>query len=154
MVRLTPCFSALLCATALFASCQRAGEAAKNTINKGGEVAGQAASEFLKGAKEGVEETLALPVVLDTSLSDRGLSVGKTEATGGEGYHTLNVYLIFDRDLSDSLMAKAYDADGLEMGRVRFGVHGKAGDAAWQTITFPEQTDLEAKGKVVLERVQ
>ena len=144
--------TAALLAALLLGACDRAGEAAKNTINKSGEVAGQAASEFLKGAKEGVEETLALPVVLDASVHDRGLSIGKTEATGGDSFHTLNVYLIFDRDLSDSLMAKAYDADGLEMGRVRFAVNGKAGDAAWHTITFPEQTDLEAKGKVVIGR--
>ena len=152
MIAVRSQLAATLLAALLLGACDRAGEAAKNTINKSGEVVGQAASEFLKGAKEGVEETLALPVVLDTSLDDLGLSVGKTEATGGEGYHTLNVYLIFDRDLSDSLIAKAYDADGLEMGRVRFGVHGKAGDAVWHTITFPEQTDLEAKGKVVLGR--
>ena len=150
MIAVRSQLAATLLAALLLGACDRAGEAAKNTINKSGEVAGQAASEFLKGAKEGVEETLALPVVLDTSLDDLGLSVGKTEATGGEGYHTLNVYLIFDRDLSDSLIAKAYDADGLEMGRVRFGVHGKAGDAVWHTITFPEPTDLEAKGTVVL----
>lgn len=149
MMRPGALLAVLLCLW-LLPSCQRASEAAKNTINKGGEVAGQAASEFLKGAKEGVEETLTLPVVLDTSLEGLGLSIGKTEATGGEGYNTLNAYLIFDRDLSDSLIAKAYDADGLEMGRVRFAVNGKAGDAAWQTITFPEQTDLEAKGRVVL----
>lgn len=142
-------YGSLLLALCLVA-CDRAGEAAKNTINKGGEVAGQAASEFLKGAKEGVEETLSMPVVLDASLDGKGLGVGKTEASGGEGYHTLNVYLIFDRDLSDSLVAKAYDADGLEMGRARFSVNGKAGDASWHTIEFPEQTDLEAKGKVVI----
>lgn len=151
MARSLEPFIALLCLV-LLGACQRAGEAAKNTINKGGEVAGQAASEFLKGAKEGVEETLALPVVLDPSLDGLGLSVGKTEASGVDNYNTLNVYLMFDRDMSDTLVAKAYDADGLEMGRVRFAVSGKAGDTAWQTIAFPEQTDLEAKGKVVIGR--
>lgn len=129
-------------------ACERAGHAAKETINKGGEVAGQAASEFIKGAKEGVEKTMALTVELDTALSRRGVSLGKTEMS--DDYSALQVYIILDRDLSDTLVAKAYDADGLEMGRARFGVSGKAGDAGWHTITFPEQTDLEAKGRVVI----
>lgn len=129
-------------------ACERAGNAAKETINKGGEVAGQAASEFIKGTKEGVEKTMALTVELDTALTRRGASLGKTEMS--DDYSALQVYIILERDLSDTLVAKAYDADGLEMGRARFGVSGKAGDAGWHTITFPEQTDLEAKGKVVI----
>lgn len=129
-------------------ACERAGNAAKETISKGGEVAGQAASEFIKGAKEGVEKTMALTVELDSALGNRGVSLGKTEMS--DDYSALQVYIILERDLSDTLVAKAYDADGLEMGRARFGVSGKGGDAGWHTITFPEQTDLEAKGKVVI----
>jgi hypothetical protein len=129
--------------------CQRAGEAAKETINKGGEVAGQAASEFLKGAKEGVEETMAISVELDPSLTEKGMVMGKSEIAS-VGYSTLNVYLALDRDFNDTLLAKAFDADGLEMGRVRFGVSGRAGDAGWHALEFPQETDLEAKGRVVI----
>lgn len=141
------CFVLVFVLGALSA-CERAGNAAKQTINKGGEVAGQAASEFIKGAKEGVEKTMALTVELDSALLSRGASLGKTEMS--DDYTALQVYIILDRDLSDTLVARAYDAAGLEMGRARFGVSGKGGDAGWHTITFPEQTDLEAKGKVVI----
>ena len=145
--------TALLLATLL--GCGRAKEGVKDAINKGGEIAGQTAGEFIKGAKEGVEETFAVPVELGERPRDLGITTGQIRATaapdGGERTNVLELYLIHAKEVTDTLLAKAYDADGLEIGRARLPLHAAANSAGWCILTFPEQTDLESKGKVVLE---
>ncbi len=135
-------------------ACGRAKEGVKDAINKGGEIAGQTAGEFIKGAKEGVEETFAVSVVLGERPQALGISTGQTHATTsdqGSATSKLELYLIFARDVQDTLMVKAFDADHLEMGRARLPVIGVKDAAGWFTVTFPAQTDLESKGSVVLE---
>lgn len=135
-------------------ACGRAKDGVKDAINKGGEIAGQTAGEFIKGAKEGVEETFAVNVVLGQRVRELGISTGQTRATSGAQSSTTNqlgLYLIFSNDISDTLLVKAFDADHLEMGRATLPVKGTRSGAGWFTITFPEQTDLESKGSVVLE---
>lgn len=146
-------FHMLLLAVVL--GCGRAREGVEDAINKGGEIAGRTAGEFIKGAKEGVEETFALTVELGKRPVDLGISTGQTRATTTPGKsgntNILEVYLIHAKDVKDTLLAKAFDADLLEIGRARVPIEAMANMAGWVTITFPEQTDLESKGKVVLE---
>ena len=135
-------------------ACGRAKDGVKDAINKGGEIAGQTAGEFIKGAKEGVEETFAVNVELGERVQALGITTGQTRATSGEQSTTTNqldLYLIFSADISDTLLVKAFDADHLEMGRATLPISGTRNGAGWFTITFPEQTDLESKGSVVLE---
>ncbi|HRH39705.1 MAG TPA: hypothetical protein PK760_15250, partial [Flavobacteriales bacterium] len=69
----------ILCAAVLFAACGRVAEGAKGALNKGGEIAGTAATEVIEGVTTGVEETWNLDVVLSDELKAKGLVLGKTQ---------------------------------------------------------------------------
>lgn len=128
-------------------ACQRAKDGAKDALNASGEIAGKAASEVLEGVTTGVEETWDVDVRLDSTLAQRGVSLGRTTVTGS---NTLSVYLIADRDFNDTLAAFATGKDGVETGRARTPVALKAGMADYIDLVFQERTDLKRKSTIVI----
>lgn len=137
-------------------SCDRVKNKTKETINKGGETVGKTASEFIEGVTEGVEQILQCEISLSQALMDQGLSTGKFSiedgAAGGDD-NKLTLYIIFDKDFSATLRAKAFDKNGLEIGRVTLDVEGKAGDAGYYDFVFDTRTYIEVKSKITIERI-
>lgn len=104
-------------------SCNGLDEQTKQTINKGGEAVGKTASEFFEGVSEGVDRTLECTLSLSQALTDSGLKTGiysvENNPEGGK-HNVLTLYLIFDKDLKTTVMAKAFSKSGLEVdGRKR-----------------------------------
>ena len=133
--------------------CGRVKEGTKEALNKGGEVVGKAATEIADGVAEGVEKTLRIEIKLSENLTAQGISRGKydiEDAKGGSD-NQLVLYLIFENDFEGELLAKAFDEEGLEMGRARLTVEGKAGEAAYFDFTFDKRTDIETKGVITIE---
>ena len=138
----------------MLTSCDKLMNKTKETINKGGETVGKTATEFFEGVSEGIDKTLQCDVVLSQNLLDNGLSTGKfaveNDSTGGAN-NVLVLYIIFDKDFSGSVMAKAYDKTGLEIGRSNIEIVGKAGDAGYFDFKFDKRTYIEVKSKIILE---
>jgi len=135
-------------------SCDRLMNKTKETINKGGETVGKTATEFFEGVSEGIDKTLQCDVVLSQKLIDNGLTTGKfaveNDSAGGAN-NVLVLYIIFDKDFSGSVMAKAYDKMGLEIGRSAIDVSGKTGDAGYFDFKFDKRTYIEVKSKIIIE---
>ena len=134
-------------------SCNRIKEGAKHTVNKGGEAVGETATEFFEGVSEGVDKTLECEITLSPALVKRGLSLGKTsieDSPGGKN-NQLILYIIFDHNFNDTLMARVYDKKGLEIGRTRLAVSGKANDAGYFDFIFDKRTYIEVRSKIVIE---
>jgi hypothetical protein len=144
----------LLALSALFTiSCNKVKETAKETVNKGGEAVGQTATEFFEGVSEGVESTLQCELSLSQDLQNKGLKTGKfsvTNDTAGNN-NKLTLYLIFDKDFKAPITAKAFDKNGLEIGRSKLAVEGKAGDAGYYDFMFDKRTYIEVKSKITIE---
>ena len=138
-----------LVALMLLVSCGRV----KETINKGGETVGKTATEFFEGLSEGIDKTLQCELSLSESLTDNGLKTGKFMIENAEGgrNNQLTVYLIFDRDFKASVSAKAFDKNGLEVGRAKIDVEGKADEAGYFDFIFDRRTYIEVKSRIVLE---
>lgn len=138
----------------LFAACQNVSEKAKETINKGGEAVGKTATEFIDGVKEGIDKSLQCEIVLSKQLIDHGLKTGtfsiEDNANGGKN-NVLTLYLIFDKDIKTAVTAKAFDKGGLEIGRAKLTVSGKAGEAAYYDFEFDKRTRIAVKSRIVLE---
>jgi hypothetical protein len=66
-------------------SCTRIKSTAKETLNKGGEVVGKSATEFVEGVSEGVERTLDCLIVVSEELINKGISTGKYFITNDSG---------------------------------------------------------------------
>jgi len=137
----------------LFASCGRVKEKVRETINKSGETVGKTTTEFFEGVSEGIDKTLQCELSLSNSLMEKGLKTGKFSIENSEGgrNNLLTVYLIFDRDFKHFVTAKAFDKNGLEVGRAKIEIEGKTDEAAYFEFTFDKRTYIEVKSKIVLE---
>ena len=133
----------LIILTFLPTSCDRVKEKTKNTINEGGEVVGKTATEFIEGVSEGVDKTLQCEILLSEGLKNSGLQTGKfsiqNDTNGGQN-NLLAIYVIFNKDFSKPLLVKAFDKTGLEIGRSKLTVEGKAGEAKYYDFAFDKRT--------------
>ena len=137
----------------LLASCGKVKEKARETINKSGETVGKTATEFFEGVSEGIDKTLLCEVSLSSALIDKGLKTGKFAIENAEGGHNnqLTIYLIFDQAFQSSVTAKAFDKNGLEVGRAKIDIEEKADEAGYFDFIFDKRTKIEVKSKIVLE---
>ena len=136
----------------LFLLCSCSSSSVKETIHQAGDAAGQAAGEFIEGASKGVEKAFDVTVAPSDALVARGIRLGKctvaNDTTGTD--NVLRVYVIFEKDFSDTLLAKAFDGD-LEMGRSFAAVKGKSNEAAFVDFRFDKRTNIDSKNRLTLE---
>ena len=144
----------LFCIVFLFLSCgESIKEKAQETLNKGGEVVGETATEVLAVMREGMDQSLECDLVLSEELIKAGVSKGKFEVVSdslGGSNNVLTAYLIFNKDFSDTIYAKAFSKKNLEIGRSRVVVTAKAGDAAYYDFKFDRRTYIEVKSRIEL----
>lgn len=136
----------------LLFSCGRVVEGTKDALNKGGELAGSAATEVIEGVTTGVEDTWSIDVALSEELKAKGLTIGKTqvESDSADMDNMLIVYVVADQAFNGAVNAVASDEEGREMGRSQLIMELPAGGADYFTFHFQSRTDLERKSRVVL----
>ena len=144
--------SCILLLTALM-SCNRIANKTKEGINKGGEVVGESATEFFDGVSVGVDKTLDCEILLSKHLISKGLKKGvydiESQPIGNN--NKLTLYLIFDKDFSKEVIAKAYNKKGQEIGRTKAIITGNAGDASYFDFEFDERTDIGYRNRITIE---
>jgi hypothetical protein len=140
--------------TLILFSCDMVKEKTKETINQGGEVVGKTATEFIEGVSEGVDRTLQCELIVSPTLKDKGIKTGKYEISndtlGGEN-NRLILYIIFDKDFKEPVSVKAFDKKGMEIGRTKVLIEGKADEAKYYDFTFDKRTYIEVKSKLHIE---
>lgn len=57
------------------------------------------------------------------------------DADGGHN-NQLTIYIIFDKDFQSSVIAKAFNKNGLEIGRAKIDVKGKTDEAGYFDFIF------------------
>lgn len=133
--------------------CGRVAEGTKGALNKGGEIAGAAATEVIEGVATGVEKSWSIDVQLSEALRQSGLSLGKTvvEDDSSGRSNRLVLYLIAEKEFDGTLQAIAVDQQGREFGRAALPLRMGAGSADFHTFQFQNRTDLERKSRVVIQ---
>ena len=93
-----------------------------------------------------------MDVSLSNELLEQGLALGKVSSeTGLDGRENkVILYLSASRAYRDTIVAVAFDKDGLEMGRTAFAVEAEAGSGDFHVVQFQRFTDLERKSRVEL----
>ncbi|GGB67352.1 hypothetical protein GCM10007424_04190 [Flavobacterium suaedae] len=135
----------------LFISCNDVKERTKDTLNEGGRVVGETASEIADGLKDGIKNTLDSKIELSDTLQSKGISIGKyyTESdieTNND--NKLVIYIITEQDFKAPLTFKLTDKKGVEYGRKQIEVEGKAGEANYYDVVFDARTDIESKSTI------
>ncbi len=120
-----------------------------NSTEKIGETAG----DMVKGVESGIKKARAINVSYTESLSTKGITNGKVFLKNDkEGTdNLLSIYLIFSKRFKGRVSAKAYDNQGLEMGRSFVKIDAQEGDAGFYDFHFDKRTNIDRDGKVVLE---
>jgi hypothetical protein len=135
-------------------SCNGFKEKTKETINNGGETVGKTATEFFEGVSEGVDKTLQCELRLSKDLSEKGLKTGKfliaNDSLGNEN-NVVSLYLIFEKDFKGTVQVKVTDKNGLESGRVKTAIEGKAGEGKYYDFIFDKRANIEVKSKITIE---
>jgi hypothetical protein len=144
----------LILMSLMICACDGLKQKTKESINKGGEVVGKTATEFIEGVTEGVDKTLQCELSLSEDLLEKGLQTGKfsieSDSLGGKN-NLLTLYLIFNKDFSSTIVAKVYDKNGLEIGRAKLAILGRAGDAGYYDFVFDKRTYIEVRSKITFE---
>ena len=135
-------------------ACDGIQQKTKESINKGGEAVGKTATEFIEGVTEGVDKTLQCELNLSQVLLDKGLQTGKfsveNDTVGGKN-NVLILYIIFNKDFNSTIMSKVFDKNGLEIGRTKVAIKGKAGNAGYYDFVFDKRTHIEVRSKITFE---
>ena len=129
----------------IFSSCDRL----SNSTEKIGETAG----DMVKGVESGIKKARAINVTYTESLSTKGITNGKVSLKNDkEGTdNLLSIYLIFSKKFKGKVSAKAYDNQGLEMGRSSVKIDAQDGDAGFYDFHFDKRTNIDRDGRIVLE---
>ncbi|MCO4291602.1 hypothetical protein NF867_01825 [Solitalea sp. MAHUQ-68] len=125
----------------------------KEKINKTGDAAGQAIGEFSSGVKTGVEKSIQPKIEISERLKNNGIAFGKTSISGDTSGtdNVLTAYVIFNEKFNGFLIAKAFDSDSLEMGRVKVAVKGEKDDAKYVEFHFDKRTDISNDSRLLIE---
>lgn len=125
----------------------------KEGVNTVGNVAGQTAGEFIEGAAKGVEKAFDVKVSMSDALKKDGLEFGKTYITSDSAStdNLLMVYVIFNKEYSDTLKARVFDEKQLEMGRTTAIVQGKKDEAKFVEFHFDKRTNIDSKNVLTVE---
>lgn len=129
------------------------GSTVKDGINKAGDVAGQAAGEFVEGTAHGLEKSFELAPTLSPELMQKGLALGSydvaSDSAGNDNILTL--YVIFNEAFTGPLTCKIYDHKQLEMGRARVEAAGAKGEAKYVEFAFDPRANIDSDTKVTVE---
>ncbi|HEY9059385.1 MAG TPA: hypothetical protein VIO64_02600 [Pseudobacteroides sp.] len=108
----------LLVATLICTICVGCRKGEKDAGNK----VGEGLTKFVSGIGQGIDKELMVEVELSKEVTDLGISktVSKQETLNdGKGF---SVYFIASKAVESTLIAKAYNADDLEIGRTTTNV--------------------------------
>lgn len=134
--------------------CNGLNDKTKKTLNEGGEAVGKTATEFIEGVSKGVESTLDCEIVISENLQNKGIKTGNYEIVndpeGGKD-NLLTLYLIYDKDIKTKITAKAFNKNGLEIGRSAIDIEGKSGEADYVDFKFNKRTEIGVRSKIVIE---
>ena len=117
------------------------GKKDESVAKRVGEVIGQQATDFTKGVGKGIDRQMLVPVSLTHQVLDLGLTNTIAKSLGLGSSNGISVYFIASQSVSNTLVARALNADGVEVGRARKLIVILKGDATYLTFNFEDQMD-------------
>jgi len=118
------------------------GKKDENLANRAGESIGKHLTDFSKGVGKGFDQKMAVQVSLRPEVQALGLTNTVAKALGLDtNKKGISVYFMASQSVSNTLVARALNADGAEIGRCKKPVVMEKDDAAYVTFEFDPQMD-------------
>lgn len=134
MIRFTPIIAAVL----LLTGCDKSDK----VIDQAGNAVGKQLSNFSRAVGEGVDQEMLVNVELSSAVTDAGLSSTTAKRLPlGDAKKGISVYFIAAKPISTTLLAKAFNKDGAEIGRSKLEVKLDKDDAKYHNFEFDEKMD-------------
>lgn len=137
----------LLAAMFLAGGCGKGDESAAKRVGK---KVGGAAVDFGSGVGKGVDEKMAAKVELAAELTKQGIAVTASKGLGLE-QKGVSIYLTTKTPLKGTLIAKALNKEGLEIGRSVTEVDYAADDGKHANFVFEKEVDTQMVDKYVVD---
>ncbi|PTS77738.1 hypothetical protein DBR33_02785 [Stenotrophomonas sp. HMWF022] len=109
---------------------------------KAGSAISGTAADFVAGLGEGVDKRMAVTLLIDPAVAERGLSITMGKSRGA-GSKDVAVYVVAGTAFNGRLVARALDAEGVEIGRAVVDEEFSADDARYVTFKFNEEMDSQ-----------
>jgi hypothetical protein len=110
---------------------------------KTGEKVGQQLTDFTKGIGKGIDQQMMVQVSLSPQVQALGLTNTIAKSHGlGSRTNGISIYLIASHSVSNTLIARALTAEGVEVGRSRKLLVMQKDDATYVTFDFESQMDM------------
>jgi len=126
--------------TALLMGCDKKDE---SIAMKAGEKIGQQVTDFTKGVGKGIDQKMMVQVSLSPQVQALGLTNTIAKSLGLGGTNGISVYFIASQSISNTLVVKALNWEGVEVGRARKLVVMQKDDATYVTFSFEDQMDMQ-----------
>ncbi len=110
--------------------------------NRAGESIGKQLTDFTKGVGKGIDQKMSVEVSLRPEVLALGLTNTVAKSLGSDANKKgISVYFIASQSISNTLIARALNADGAEIGRSKKPVVMQKDDAAYVTFEFDGEMD-------------
>ena len=110
---------------------------------KAGEKLGQQVTDFTKGVGKGIDQKMMVEVALNPQAMALGLTNTIAKSLGIGGTNGISVYLIASQNVSNTLVARALNGEGVEVGRAKTLVVLQKDDATYVTFHFEDLMDMQ-----------
>lgn len=115
-----------------------------------GRTIGESVTDFAKGVGTGVDKQMVVETELDPALAEKGVSKTISKMLLEAGKKGFTVYLISKDALTTTLMAKAMDKNGVEIGRTKTDVAFEKDGAQYVKFFFTGEIDTALVAKYVI----
>ncbi|WET47442.1 hypothetical protein PYS58_12685 [Chryseobacterium indologenes] len=139
------CFTVYLTATKTY---NKIDDLLVKGASKTGEITGKTVTAFGKSAYDGAGTVLKNKTVIQPSIKDKGIEIGKIEQ---DDNNILQIYIIFNKDFKGNIMVKVKDINNEEIGRSTNYIEGKAGQATYESFMFEQPTDIQGQSTIFIE---
>ena len=124
---------------ALLTGCGKKGD---SLADRAGESVGRHVTEFTKGVGKGIDQKMMVEVSLRPEVQALGLTNTIAKSLGLDpSKKGISVYFIASQSVSTTLVARALNSDGLEIGRAKKQVTMEKDDAGYVTFEFDSEMD-------------
>lgn len=106
-----------------------------------GEAIGQQATDFTTGVGKGIDQKMMVQVSLTPQVQVLGLTNTIAKSLGIGSTNGISIYFIASQSVSNTLVARALNAGGVEVGRARKLVVMQKDDATYVNFNFDDQMD-------------
>ena len=107
-----------------------------------GEAIGQQATDFTKGVGKGIDQKMIIQVSLTAQVQALGLTNTIAKSLGIGSSNGISIYFVASQNVSNTLVVRALNNDGIEVGRARKIITIRKDEAAYTAFNFDDQMDM------------